>query len=134
MRLHIADQGQLLFRSVHAYNSARPMQNSCSSMRIRAVAGPRGLHRNCYELGRVTDTRYRHHLKRGADYHVEIKRFFALCGLVHNHPSGDPSPSRADITITRTIAEAGLPMGIVLHDHIIMGINGHVSLKAQGLI
>jgi DNA repair protein RadC len=54
--------------------------------------------------------------------------------LVHNHPSGDPSPSRADITITRTIAEAGLPMGIVLHDHIIMGINGHVSLKAQGLI
>jgi DNA repair protein RadC len=55
-------------------------------------------------------------------------------GVVHNHPSGDPSPSRADITITRTIAEAGVAMGIVLHDHIIMGINGHVSLKAQGLI
>jgi len=54
--------------------------------------------------------------------------------LVHNHPSGDPSPSRADIQITRTIAEAGEPMGIVVHDHIIMGVNGHVSLKAQGLI
>ncbi|USU04611.1 DNA repair protein RadC [Sphingomonadaceae bacterium OTU29LAMAA1] len=54
--------------------------------------------------------------------------------LVHNHPSGDPSPSRADIQITRTIADAGAAMGIVLHDHIIMGLNGHVSLKAQGLI
>ncbi|MFN3435524.1 MAG: RadC family protein [Sphingomonas sp.] len=54
--------------------------------------------------------------------------------LVHNHPSGDPSPSRADITITRAIAGAGEPLGIVVHDHIIMGLNGHVSLKAQGLI
>ena len=54
--------------------------------------------------------------------------------LVHNHPSGDPSPSRADITITRAIANAGTAMGIVVHDHIIMGLNGHVSLKAQGLI
>ena len=54
--------------------------------------------------------------------------------LVHNHPSGDPSPSRADIAITRTIADAGAAMGIVLHDHIIIGLNGHVSLKAQGLI
>ncbi|MCP3734223.1 DNA repair protein RadC [Sphingomonas sp. RP10(2022)] len=54
--------------------------------------------------------------------------------LVHNHPSGDPAPSRADVAITRTIADAGAAMGIVLHDHIIMGAGGHVSLKAQGLI
>jgi DNA repair protein RadC len=54
--------------------------------------------------------------------------------LVHNHPSGDPAPSRADIAITRTIADAGAAMGVVLHDHIIIGRNGHVSLKAQGLI
>ncbi|HEX8484630.1 RadC family protein [Sphingomonas sp.] len=54
--------------------------------------------------------------------------------LVHNHPSGDPSPSRADIDITRAIAEAGKRMGIALHDHLIMGTNGHVSLRAQGLI
>lgn len=54
--------------------------------------------------------------------------------LVHNHPSGDPSPSRADVAITRTIAEAGERMGITLHDHIIMGLHGHVSLRAQGLI
>lgn len=54
--------------------------------------------------------------------------------LVHNHPSGDPSPSRADIDITRAIAAAGKPMGIAVHDHLIVGAQGHVSLRAQGLI
>ncbi len=54
--------------------------------------------------------------------------------LVHNHPSGDPSPSRADIDITRTIAEAGKRLGITVHDHIVMGTGGHVSLRGQGLI
>ncbi len=54
--------------------------------------------------------------------------------LVHNHPSGDPSPSRADMEITRTIAEAGKRLGITVHDHIVMGIGGHASLRAQGLI
>ena len=54
--------------------------------------------------------------------------------LVHNHPSGDPSPSRADIDITRAIADAGKRLGIAVHDHIVMGAHGHVSLKAQGLI
>jgi DNA repair protein RadC len=54
--------------------------------------------------------------------------------LVHNHPSGDPSPSRADIDITRRIADAGKPLGIAVHDHIVMGTEGHASLRAQGLI
>jgi DNA repair protein RadC len=54
--------------------------------------------------------------------------------LVHNHPSGDPSPSRADIALTRTIIDAGKPLGIAVHDHIIIGMNGHVSFRAQGLI
>lgn len=54
--------------------------------------------------------------------------------LVHNHPSGDPAPSRADIDLTRQIAEAGKRLGITLHDHIVIGANGHVSLRAQGLI
>lgn len=54
--------------------------------------------------------------------------------LVHNHPSGDPSPSRADIDITRAIAEAGKRLGIAVHDHLIVGTGGHVSLRAQGLI
>jgi DNA repair protein RadC len=53
---------------------------------------------------------------------------------VHNHPSGDPSPSRADIEVTRNITEAGKRMGIAVHDHIIMGTSGHSSLRALGLM
>jgi DNA repair protein RadC len=54
--------------------------------------------------------------------------------LVHNHPSGDPSPSRADIAVTRAIAEAGKPLNIAVHDHLIIGTRGHVSLRSKGLI
>ena len=54
--------------------------------------------------------------------------------LVHNHPSGDPAPSRADIDITRAVAEAGKRLGITLHDHIIVGTSGHSSLRSMGLI
>jgi DNA repair protein RadC len=54
--------------------------------------------------------------------------------LVHNHPSGDPSPSQQDIRITRDIIEAGRHLRIVVHDHIIVGAKGHASLKAMGLI
>ncbi len=54
--------------------------------------------------------------------------------LVHNHPSGNPEPSRADIQVTRRIAEAGRLLGIVVHDHVIVGREGHVSLRAKGLL
>ncbi|GAA4643542.1 DNA repair protein RadC [Pontixanthobacter gangjinensis] len=54
--------------------------------------------------------------------------------LVHNHPSGNPEPSRADIQITNRIAEAGRLLGITVHDHVIVGRDGHVSLRAKGLI
>jgi DNA repair protein RadC len=54
--------------------------------------------------------------------------------LVHNHPSGDPSPSRADIQLTRDIAEAGRKLGITVHDHIIIGANGHSSMRTSGLL
>ncbi|GGC17597.1 DNA repair protein RadC [Novosphingobium marinum] len=54
--------------------------------------------------------------------------------LVHNHPSGSPEPSRADIQITNRIAEAGRLLGITVHDHVIVGREGHVSLRAKGLI
>ena len=54
--------------------------------------------------------------------------------LVHNHPSGDPTPSRADITMTRNVADAAKALGIVVHDHVIVGRSGHVSFKALGLL
>ena len=53
--------------------------------------------------------------------------------LVHNHPSGDPTPSAADVRMTRDIAEAARPLGIAVHDHIIIGRDGHASLKGMKL-
>jgi DNA repair protein RadC len=54
--------------------------------------------------------------------------------LVHNHPSGDPTPSRADIQMTQSILEIAKPLGISVHDHIIVGKDGHASLKGLKLI
>lgn len=54
--------------------------------------------------------------------------------LVHNHPSGDPTPSRADIEMTGEIKAAATVLGIVLHDHIIIGNGQHVSLRREGLL
>jgi DNA repair protein RadC len=54
--------------------------------------------------------------------------------LVHNHPSGDPAPSRADIEMTQSIVEVAGPLGIAVHDHIIVGRHGTASLKALKLI
>lgn len=54
--------------------------------------------------------------------------------LVHNHPSGDPTPSRADIDMTRKIIDMAKPLGIEVHDHIIVGKDGHASLKGLRLI
>lgn len=54
--------------------------------------------------------------------------------LVHNHPSGDPSPSRADIDMTKQIIDAAKPLGIAIHDHIIVGRQGHASFRSLRLI
>ena len=54
--------------------------------------------------------------------------------LVHNHPSGDPSPSRQDIAITRDIVLALKPLNIQVHDHVVIGSTGHASLRAMGLL
>jgi DNA repair protein RadC len=54
--------------------------------------------------------------------------------LVHNHPSGDPTPSQADIQMTKAIIDIAGPLGISVHDHIIVGKNGHASMKGLKLI
>jgi DNA repair protein RadC len=75
-----------------------------------------------------------------ASVHVRevISRAIALGAtaliIVHNHPSGDPSPSQADIRLTRDLIEAGRHMKIVVHDHVIVGATGRSSMKALGLI
>ena len=54
--------------------------------------------------------------------------------LVHNHPSGDPTPSAADIDMTRRVVDACRPLRIAIHDHLVVGRDGVASLKALGLM
>jgi len=54
--------------------------------------------------------------------------------LVHNHPSGDPTPSRDDVAMTKAIVEAARPLNIVVHDHLVIARNEHASLKGLGLM
>jgi DNA repair protein RadC len=54
--------------------------------------------------------------------------------IVHNHPSGDPTPSSADVEITRQIVEAGRTLRIAVHDHLVVGRDGIASFKALGLL
>jgi DNA repair protein RadC len=67
-----------------------------------------------------------------------VKRALELAAtaviLVHNHPSGDPTPSRADVEMTRAIIEVAKPLGIAVHEHIIVGKEGHASLKGLKLM
>jgi len=54
--------------------------------------------------------------------------------LVHNHPSGDPTPSKADIAVTKDIVKAAAPLGVTVHDHLIIGRGRHASLRDLGLL
>jgi len=54
--------------------------------------------------------------------------------VLHNHPSGDPTPSRADIQMTHQIIDIAKPLGITVHDHIIVSRDGHASLRGLDLI
>jgi len=54
--------------------------------------------------------------------------------VVHNHPSGDPTPSQADIAMTREVKQAAAALGITLHDHVILGRGRHASLRTLGLL
>ena len=67
-------------------------------------------------------------IRRALDHHA------SAIILVHNHPSGDPKPSRDDIQMTKQIAEAARLLGIALHDHIIVGRAGYASFKSLGLL
>ena len=54
--------------------------------------------------------------------------------IVHNHPSGDPTPSQQDIRLTRDLVEAGRHMKVTVHDHVIVGASGRTSMRSMGLI
>ena len=76
----------------------------------------------------------RHHfhvpIRKCAKYQIDSE----LRGMIHNHPSGDPTPSTADIQMTRQIVDIAKPLGILVHDHVIVGRDGHASLRGLQLI
>jgi DNA repair protein RadC len=62
-----------------------------------------------------------------------MKRWkYVLLIMVHNHPSGDPTPSKADIEVTKEVAKAAALLGVTLHDHLIIGKGRHTSLRSLG--
>lgn len=67
-------------------------------------------------------------------FEVAIKRHAASIILLHNHPSGDPSPSREDISVTQRLVKAGKIMDIPVLDHIVIGDNRFISIKEKGLL
>ena len=63
-----------------------------------------------------------------------VKHHAVSLVMIHNHPSGDPAPSREDINLTKRVKEAGELLGIRLLDHIIIGDNCYISLKERGIL
>lgn len=81
-----------------------------------------------------TSPSYRHQFGWAALIYASNQLLIRSPCLVHNHPSGDPTPSSADIAMTKTIVDVSGPLGIAVHDHIIVGRNGHASFKGLRLI
>ena len=76
----------------------------------------------------------RHHLQRFFKKIIEYQNDNERSGMIHNHPSGDPTPSLADIEMTKKVIDAGQRLNVMVHDHIIVGRKGHFGFRANGLI
>ena len=76
----------------------------------------------------------RHHLRGFSKKIIEYQNSNEHRGMMHNHPSGDPTPSRADIEVTRQVAEGAKLFGIKLHDHLIVGREQTASFRSLGLL
>jgi len=90
--------------------------------------------RDDHDSALSADPKPRHHLRGLFKKIIEYQNDNEHRGMIHNHPSGDPTPSRADIDMTKMIVEAAKPLGIAIHDHIIVGREGHASFRALRLI
>lgn len=90
--------------------------------------------RDDHARARFTYPRKRPHFPEIPLYLLFIQSDKRTSSLLHNHPSGDPTPSRADIDMTKTIVDTAKPLGITVHDHIIIGKKSHVSFKGLQLI
>lgn len=76
----------------------------------------------------------RHQFHRTPEKALQYQSDIQLDGMMHNHPSGDPKPSRDDIEMTREIKAAAGALGISIHDHLVIGRKGHASFRSLGLL
>lgn len=76
----------------------------------------------------------RHHLQGFFKKIIEYQNDNERSGMFHNHPSGDPKPSRDDIEMTREVKAAAEALGIAIHDHLVIGRKGHASFRSLGLL
>lgn len=74
------------------------------------------------------------HLHPRGAFYEQYQLVAAAIRVVHNHPSGDPTPSGADMRMTRELVDIAKPLGVAIHDHIIVGRDGHASFRSLGLI
>jgi DNA repair protein RadC len=110
-----------------------------ATMAHRATESARVLHLNTRNMLIRDEQVSEGSIDQAAIYVREVARRGLELGsaaiiLVHNHPSGDPSPSRQDIALTRDIVVALKPLNIQVHDHVVIGSSGHASLRGMGLL
>jgi len=118
--------------------------SACIPEAFQALRRPPSLSRNAHFLDKRNQLIADDVMNHGTVDHAPVyprevmRRALELASsniiLLHNHPSGDPTPSRPDIEMTKQIITAGKALSIVVHDHLVVGRDGVASFKALGLI
>ena len=90
--------------------------------------------RDDHDSALIAAPKPRHHLQGLFNKIIEYQNDNERRGMIHNHPSGDPTPSLADIEMTKRIVDAGQRLNLSVHDHVIVGRKGHFSFRSNGLI
>jgi DNA repair protein RadC len=92
------------------------------------------IERDDHDRARRTYPNTRHQNSSGQSFSQQNQLIGTSESKVHNHPSGDPKPSRDDIEMTREIKAAAEALGIAIHDHLVIGRKGHASFRSLGLL
>ena len=106
----------------------------CFAVPQRWLTSTRMIKRDDHERTRSTYPTRRPQLSVELQLYVQYQLHAAIDRLVHNHPSGDPTPSDADISVTAQIAAAAQALGLTLHDHLIIGKAREVSFRSAGYL
>ncbi len=106
----------------------------CFAVPQRGLMGIRMIKRDDHERTRSTYPTRRPHLRLEVGVNGQYQLHAIVNGMIHNHPSGDPAPSAADIRMTTEIRQAAELLGIIVHDHLVIGNGRHLSFRREGLL